>query len=31
MQAVLLEYGMIKKKLPIEEHFTKEFAPVKLV
>jgi ABC-type nitrate/sulfonate/bicarbonate transport system substrate-binding protein len=31
MQDVLLEYGMIKKKLPLEEHFTKDFIPVKLV
>ena len=31
MQEVLLEYGVIKKRLPIEEHLTKEFTPVKLV
>lgn len=31
MQEVLLEYGVIKKKLPLEEHFTKDFTPVKLV
>lgn len=31
MQDVLLEYGVIKKRLPIDEHFTKEFTPVKLV
>jgi NitT/TauT family transport system substrate-binding protein len=31
MQGVLLEYGMLKKRLPIEDHFTKEFVPVKLV
>ena len=31
MQDVLLEYGVIKKKLPLEEHFTKDFIPVKLV
>jgi NitT/TauT family transport system substrate-binding protein len=31
MQDVLLEYGMIKKRLPLEEHFTKDFTPVKLV
>ena len=31
MQDVLLEYGIIKKRLPLEEHFTKDFAPVKLV
>jgi NitT/TauT family transport system substrate-binding protein len=31
MQDVLLEYGIIKKRLPLEEHFTKDFVPVKLV
>jgi NitT/TauT family transport system substrate-binding protein len=31
IQDVLLEYGIIKKRLPIDEHFTKDFAPVKLV
>jgi NitT/TauT family transport system substrate-binding protein len=31
MQEVLLEYGVIKKRLPLEEHFTKDFVPVKLV
>src|SRR5262245_26449736 len=31
MQEVLLEYGVIKKRLPLEEHFTKDFIPVKLV
>jgi NitT/TauT family transport system substrate-binding protein len=31
MQDVLLEYGVIKKRLPLEEHFTKDFIPVKLV
>jgi NitT/TauT family transport system substrate-binding protein len=31
MQEVLLEYGVIKKRLPIDEHFSKEFTPVKLV
>jgi NitT/TauT family transport system substrate-binding protein len=31
MQNVLLEYGVIKKRLPIEEHFTRDFIPVKLV
>jgi NitT/TauT family transport system substrate-binding protein len=31
MQEVLLEYGIIKKRLPLEEHFTKDFVPVKLV
>ena len=28
MQGTLLEYGVIKKKLPLEEHFTREFTPV---
>jgi NitT/TauT family transport system substrate-binding protein len=31
MQEVLLEYAIIKKKLPLEEHYTKDFVPVKLV
>ena len=31
MQGVLLEYGVIKKKLPVEEHFTRDFIPVKLI
>jgi NitT/TauT family transport system substrate-binding protein len=31
MQNVLLEYGVIKKRLPVEEHFTRDFIPVKLV
>jgi ABC-type nitrate/sulfonate/bicarbonate transport system substrate-binding protein len=30
MQEVLLEYGVIKKKLPIEQHVAKEFTPVRL-
>jgi NitT/TauT family transport system substrate-binding protein len=30
MQDTLLEYGVIKKRLPIEEHVAREFAPVKL-
>lgn len=30
MQEVLLEYGVLKKKLPIEEHVAKEFTPVRL-
>lgn len=30
MQGTLLEYGLIKKKLPLEEHFTREFTPVRL-
>jgi NitT/TauT family transport system substrate-binding protein len=31
IQDVLLEYGIVKKRLPLEDHFTKDFAPVKLV
>jgi ABC-type nitrate/sulfonate/bicarbonate transport system substrate-binding protein len=30
MQETLLEYGMIKKKLPIEEHVAREFFPVRM-
>jgi NitT/TauT family transport system substrate-binding protein len=30
MQGVLLEYGIVKKRLPLEEHFTREFTPVKI-
>ena len=30
MQEVLLEYGVIKKKLPVEQHVAKEFTPVRL-
>ena len=30
MQDTLLEYGVIKKKLPIEEHVAREFTPVRL-
>jgi NitT/TauT family transport system substrate-binding protein len=30
MQEVLLEQGVIKKKLPLEEHVAREFYPVKL-
>lgn len=30
MQEVLIEYGMLKKKLAIEEHVAKEFTPVKV-
>jgi ABC-type nitrate/sulfonate/bicarbonate transport system substrate-binding protein len=30
MQHVLLEYGVIKKKLPVEDHPAKEFTPVRL-
>jgi NitT/TauT family transport system substrate-binding protein len=31
MQDVLIEYGVIKKRLPLAEHFTRDFIPVKLV
>lgn len=30
MQETLLEYGIIKKKLPLEEHFTRDFTPVRI-
>ena len=30
MQDTLLEHGVIKKRLPIEEHVAKEFAPVRM-
>jgi NitT/TauT family transport system substrate-binding protein len=30
MQEVLLEHGVIKKKLPVEEHVAREFFPVRL-
>jgi NitT/TauT family transport system substrate-binding protein len=30
MQGTLLEYGLIKKKLPLEEHVSREFTPVRL-
>ncbi len=30
MQDTLLEYGMIKKKLPLEEHVAREFFPVRM-
>ena len=30
MQEILLEYGMLKKKLPIEEHVAREFFPVRM-
>ena len=30
MQEVLLEQGVIKKKLPLEEHVAREFFPVRL-
>lgn len=30
MQNVLLEHGVIKKRLPLDEHFAREFTPVRL-
>jgi hypothetical protein len=30
MQGTLLEYGLIRKKLPLEEHIARGFAPVRL-
>ncbi|HSE93226.1 MAG TPA: ABC transporter substrate-binding protein [Methylomirabilota bacterium] len=30
MQDTLLDHGVIKKRLPLEEHYTKEFVPVKV-
>jgi ABC-type nitrate/sulfonate/bicarbonate transport system substrate-binding protein len=30
MQDTLLEYGVLKKKLPIEEHVVREFTPVRM-
>ena len=30
MQDTLLEHGVIKKRLPVEEHIAREFAPVKI-
>ena len=30
MQDALLEHGVIKKKLPLEEHYTREFFPVRI-
>ena len=30
MQDTLLEYGLIKKKLPLDEHYTREFTPVRI-
>ncbi|MBI1846587.1 MAG: ABC transporter substrate-binding protein [Candidatus Rokubacteria bacterium] len=30
MQETLLEYGLIKKKLPLDEHVAREFTPVRL-
>ena len=30
MQDTLLEYGVLKKRLPLDEHVTREFVPVKI-
>jgi hypothetical protein len=30
MQGTRLEYGLLKKKLPVEEHVSREFTPVKI-
>ena len=30
MQDTLLDYGLIKKKLPLDAHYTREFTPVKV-
>ncbi len=30
MQDTLLEYGVIKKRLPLEEHVVRDFVPVRL-
>ena len=30
MQGTLLEYGLIKKKLPLDAHYTREFTPVRI-
>jgi NitT/TauT family transport system substrate-binding protein len=30
MQDTLLEYGLIKKKLPLDVHYTREFTPVRI-
>jgi hypothetical protein len=30
IQDTLLEYGILKRKLPLEEHISKEFTPVRL-
>ena len=30
MQDTLIEYSVIKKRLPLEEHVTREFVPVKI-
>jgi hypothetical protein len=30
MQDTLLEQGVIKKKLPLDEHYTREFTPVRV-
>src|SRR4030095_8523335 len=30
MQSTLLEHGLLKKKLPLDEHYTREFTPVRV-
>jgi NitT/TauT family transport system substrate-binding protein len=30
MQRTLLEYGLLKKKLPLDAHYTREFTPVRI-
>jgi len=30
MQDTLLDLGVLKRRLPLEEHYTPEFTPVKL-
>jgi hypothetical protein len=30
MQDTLLEQGVLKKRLPLEEHYTREFSPVRI-
>src|SRR5438093_1154860 len=30
MQNTLLEHGLLKKKLPLDEHYTREFTPVRV-
>ena len=30
MQETLLEHGLIKKKLPLADHYTREFTPVRV-
>jgi len=30
IQETLLEHGLIKKRLPLDDHFTRDFTPVKI-